>query len=57
MNHDLRQLHFDMEPETIRVYEELHLHETEYGISPDPEPPSEKDCRMQVYVHTLYMYI
>jgi hypothetical protein len=54
MNHDLRELQSDMEPETRRVYEALHSHETEFGRDPDPEPPSKGECRAQVYI---FLYI
>ncbi|KAJ4435831.1 hypothetical protein ANN_18450 [Periplaneta americana] len=48
VNHDLRQLQSEMEPEARRVHEELQLYETEFGREADPEPPSKKDCRAQV---------
>jgi len=50
MNHDLRELQSHMGPETRRVYEELHSHETEFGREADPEPPSERECRTKVCV-------
>ena len=48
MNHDLRVLQSEMEPETRRVYDELHAHETEFGRDADLEPPSRTECRTQV---------
>jgi len=50
MNHDLRVLQSEMEPETRRVYDELHAHETEFGRDADLEPPSRTECRTQVCV-------
>jgi hypothetical protein len=34
-----------VEPETARVYEELPSHETQFGIGPETESPSKKECR------------
>jgi hypothetical protein len=42
-----------MEPETRRVYEELHSYETEFRRDPDPEPPSRAECRMQVCMYLI----
>ena len=39
-----------MEPETRRVYEDIHSHETEFGRDADLEPPSRTECRTQVCV-------
>ena len=56
MNHDLRVLQSHMEPETRRVYDEIHAYKTDFGRDADLEPPSRTECRTQVCV-CVYLHV